>query len=63
MNYLGRYTEAIECFKKAIQIDSNNKVAYYGKGISLNYLGKLTEAIECYDKVIQIDANDKIAYN
>lgn len=57
MDNLGKFTKAIECFNKAIQIDRNFKDAYYYKGVSLNNLRKFTEAIECFDKAIQIDNN------
>ncbi len=44
---LRKYAEAIECFNKALQIDTNYQKAYFSKGCSLHELGKYTEAIEC----------------
>ncbi len=49
---LGKYSEAIECFNKAIQIDSKYIDAYNSKGISLNILGKYMEALECFNIAI-----------
>jgi len=51
----GKYSEAIECFDKAIAIDPNYKEAWNGKGVTLLLQGNYSEAIECFDKAIAID--------
>jgi tetratricopeptide (TPR) repeat protein len=39
----------------ALEIDGNDALALYNKGLALLYLGKYNEAIECYDKALEID--------
>jgi Flp pilus assembly protein TadD len=38
---LNRYEEAISCFDKSIQINSNDYVVYNSKGLALNQLEKV----------------------
>ena len=52
---LGKYAEAMECYDKALEIDSRYVDAWYCKGIILNRLGKHQEAIECFDRAVKID--------
>ena len=49
---MGRLNEAIDCYNKAIKIDSNNFETYYKKGIILNDLGRNEEAINCLNLAI-----------
>lgn len=51
---LGQYNESIECYNKAIQINSRDGAAWMGKGEALFALGKYEEAIKCYDKCIEV---------
>lgn len=39
LSNLGKYTEAIECYDKAIEIDSKYKIAYYNKIFALRNSG------------------------
>ncbi len=66
---LGRYEEAIECYNKAIEIDSSYASAWYRKGLCFYNLGKEAEwnddedkekeyydkAIKCYNTAIKIE--------
>jgi tetratricopeptide (TPR) repeat protein len=52
---LGRFEEAIECFNKALDIDSNHAILWSNKGQSLHKLGRYSEAVECYDKSLSLD--------
>ena len=61
--FLGKYTEAIKCYDKAIEIDPDNPVVWNNKGLALDSLGKYDEAITSYDKAIKIDPNDADAWN
>jgi tetratricopeptide (TPR) repeat protein len=59
----GRYTEAIEQYKKAIKINPENKNAYNNLGgIFSYYLEKYKEAIKQYEIAINIDPEYKDAY-
>jgi tetratricopeptide (TPR) repeat protein len=49
----GRYTEAIECYDKALAINPKQDNALFNKGNALDRLEKYDEAIECYDKAIE----------
>jgi tetratricopeptide (TPR) repeat protein len=62
---LSNYEKAVECFDKALNLDSNSAGVWNDKGFALHFLGKYKEAIECYDNALRlkpdyIDAlNDK----
>ncbi len=58
---LGKYEEAIESYKKAIAIDSDDGYFYNGTGDALFQLGKYEEAIESYKKAITI--NEKYSFS
>ncbi|MEG4517098.1 MULTISPECIES: tetratricopeptide repeat protein [unclassified Microcoleus] len=53
------YDEALECLDKAIEIDSNYKIAWHLRGDVLNNLERYEESLESYDRVIELDANDQ----
>ena len=53
----GDYSIAIEFFKKALEIDPNNKDAYYGVGYAYELLNNYPQAIAYYNKVLEIDPN------
>jgi tetratricopeptide (TPR) repeat protein len=62
--YRGEYSEAIEHFDSALEIDNKNSKAWINKGLALHSLGKYDEAIRCYDKTLEIDSeNAKSWYN
>ena len=62
LSELGKYSEAITCYDKAIAIDPNYVEAWNNKGNALYMLGKYSEAITCFDKVIEIDPNNDVAW-
>ena len=47
-----RNDEAINCYRKAIQIDPNNFNAHISLGNELSEKNKVEEAIDCYRYVI-----------
>jgi tetratricopeptide (TPR) repeat protein len=53
----GRFDEAIEYFRKAIQINPNSAVPPHCLGLAFAAQGRLDEAIENYRKAIQINPN------
>jgi len=59
---LGKYTEALECYDRAAEIDSESSDAWYCKGITLNRLSKYEEAIESFDRAVKINPKDKLSW-
>ncbi len=57
-----RDEEALECFNKAIEIDSNHYEAWFNKGFLLLQLGNYKEAAECFNKAIEIYPNELFAW-
>jgi tetratricopeptide (TPR) repeat protein len=54
----GKFIEAIECFDRALDIDSSNVDALICKGAATSGLGKFSEAIECFDRALDIDSGN-----
>lgn len=59
----GEYNSAIQLYNKALDINPNNHVAWYNKGLSLYNLGKYVEALQCYLKALSINPNYIEAWN
>ena len=57
----GNYTQAIQYYDKALDIDPNLVLALTGKANVLFGLRNYTQAIQYYDKALAIDPNDKVA--
>lgn len=55
--------EAIECFKRAVEIKPDYFEAYYNMAITLDELGEQEEAIRAFRKVIQLKPDFVEAYN
>lgn len=55
MDKLSRYQEALECYDRALRIDSNFKYVVDSKGYTLFNLGHYEEAIEYFNKALSID--------
>jgi tetratricopeptide (TPR) repeat protein len=58
----GKTSEAIECFRKAIQHDPRLINARNGLGMLLRELGKTDEAIDCFREVLELSPADSGAY-
>ncbi len=52
---LNHVKEALECFNRALSINSQYPEAWYHKGNALSALGEPDEALECYDMALGID--------
>jgi tetratricopeptide (TPR) repeat protein len=52
---LSQYEESINCYNKAIEIDSKNAEALSGKGKALLELGLYNESVNLLDRAIKID--------
>src|SRR4051794_24700230 len=46
----GKYHESLNDFKKVIQIDPQNTLAYYNLGLSYANMNKHSNAVECFDE-------------
>jgi tetratricopeptide (TPR) repeat protein len=55
---LGEYERAIECYNKAIELNSEDVVVWFGKGKACYKLGRYKEAIDCFGKVRELVGND-----
>ena len=55
------WEQAIKCFQKATEIDTNFRPAYFNLGLAYYDLGKLNNAYESFCKVLEIDKNNKRA--
>ena len=55
---LGEYERAIECYNKAIESNSEDAVAWFGKGKACYKLGRYKEAIDCFGRVMELVGND-----
>ena len=63
LNDLGKLTEPVINYKKAIELKPNSSDAHYNLGISLKKLGKLQEAKSSYSKAIELNPNLAIAHS
>jgi tetratricopeptide (TPR) repeat protein len=60
---MGEYTIALNCFEKALRINTKDDRCYYYKGRTLYELNKYQEAVECYDSAIEIFAGNYEYYH
>ena len=63
LHLTGKNKEAIEYYKRVLQIDANDPFVLSNKGLSHLNLEEYEEAITCYDKVLDIDPNRVPALN
>jgi Tfp pilus assembly protein PilF len=60
---LGRRTQAVESYTKAIKIDPEFAEAHNNLGVALKSLGKHIEAVESFNRALQIKPDYADAYN
>jgi len=63
VNLLGRYTEAVTCFERAIEVDPLSAEPWLNMGITLRKLHCYHRSIKCYEKAVDIDPNYVKAWN
>ena len=63
LNELERYKEAIEVYRKGIELNPNDSVPYNGLGNAFYRLRRYKEAIEVYRKGIELNPDDSDLYN
>jgi Flp pilus assembly protein TadD len=54
--------EAIQAYKKALEIDPNYQDALHGLGMALFNHGRVDEAVQAAKKLIEIDQDDVLAH-
>ena len=54
-NKLGNYNKAIECFQRAIELDSKFANPWNHMGTAYYQLGNYAKAVECFRKAIQLN--------
>jgi len=54
---MGFYQDALNCFKRAIELDPNYISALNNKGICYEKIGNYEDAIKCYNKSIELNPN------
>jgi len=59
----GSYDQAIDAFKRALNLNPENKDIMIRIGLSYRYKEKYDTAIEWYEKVLEIDPEDVLALN
>ena len=59
---VGKFTDAEESFKKAIEMNPCDESAYFGLSWMYDYLGKQKEAEEMFLKCIEVNPNSDRAY-
>jgi tetratricopeptide (TPR) repeat protein len=59
LSRLGKYTEAIEVYDRALQLDPEYVSAWNNKGVVLSRLGKYAEAIEAFDSALRTHSANK----
>jgi tetratricopeptide (TPR) repeat protein len=57
-----RLDEAIEMYKKALELDPKYQDALHGLGMALHNRGRLDEAIEVAKRLVEIDPDDILAH-
>ncbi len=58
---IGELEEAVECFRKATELDSTHFEAWHSLGMALMKLQKYPEAVEAGKKAVEISPNDQFA--
>lgn len=58
----GKFAEAVDCYRKTLQIDSRIAEIHFNLGTSLSNLGRNEEAIASYRRAIQLKPNLAPAY-
>ena len=54
---------AIDCLRKAVQLESYDQGAWYYLGMALITQGNIAEAVQAYERVIEIDSDSRHANN
>ena len=55
------FSEAIDCYNKALEIDPTDTLLFINKGISLNYLCNTNEAISSFNRALELNPYESTA--
>jgi tetratricopeptide (TPR) repeat protein len=58
----GKYNEAIDCYNKVLEINSNSYRAYNNLGIAYTGLENYEKAFECFNRSLEIDESQEYVY-
>lgn len=59
---MAEFEKAIECYRKAIEMDSEYFDAWHALGMAYLRAGKIKDAIEAGERSVQINPNDMLAH-
>lgn len=59
----GRAEEALECYERLLELDSNHVIGWRSKGVAYANLGRLSEAKLCYERALTLDPSDHGTWN
>jgi PAS domain S-box-containing protein len=58
----GKFSDAVACFDRVIEMDPRHTNAWKEKGICLKELGRYEEAIQCFDRAVALAPKDFSTY-
>lgn len=56
------WQQAIDCYDRAIELDSTHEKAWCNKGTCLSALGKQEEALDCFQQAVELNPDDDKAW-
>lgn len=59
---MAEYDKAIECYRKAVEVEANYFDAWHALGMAYLRAGKIQEAIEAGKRSVEINPNDMLAH-
>mmetsp|Transcript_35322 Transcript_35322/g.40099 ORF Transcript_35322/g.40099 Transcript_35322/m.40099 type:complete len:123 (+) Transcript_35322:1888-2256(+) len=62
LSRVGRNSEALICYDRAIRVEPNNSTAYVNKGSILCSLGEYEEAIRSFDRAVELNPDSAVAF-
>ena len=58
---LGKYNEALDCFDRALKLNSHVSNIWLNRGIALVKMNEFEEAMDCFDRALQLDPHNDSA--
>jgi len=57
LSKMGKYSEALEAYERALLLNSDYRRAWNNKGVALSKMGRYAEAIEAFDQILSSGSN------